>query len=165
MVRGAYLVVFAVLAVSAGWVRAEDGSHEKAVKEFFTITNVRDTYQKSVDMMLEMQIKNNPRLEQFRPVMKSFFDKYLKWEAVEPKMVQMYKDSFTEEELRNLIAFFSTPTGKKWAGQQSDLMLKGAKIGQEQTEAHLPELRKMITDQIERAQGGAVPAPDAAPGQ
>ncbi len=162
MLRRAWLIL---LVLAAGQLGAAEDSHEKAVREFFTVTNFRESYQKSVDLIIANHVQSNPGLEQFRPVLKAFFDKYLSWQVVEPRMIKLYADSFSEEELRNLIVFFSTPAGKKWANVQPDLVLKGAKIEQEITEAHLPELRQMMNDQMQklRTDAPAAPAAPAAP--
>lgn len=166
MNRGYGLVLTLLLGLfCAGALSAADGAQEKTVREFFTVTNFQDSYQKSVDLILENHIASRPELEQFRPVLKAFFDKFLSWKQVEGKMIRLYSEAFTEEELRELIAFFSTPVGKKWAKVQPDLVLKGAKIEQEVTEEHLPELRQMMNEQIQKLRAGtpgaAAPSPAA----
>lgn len=159
---GACAVV--VVLLFCGGVRAADEVKEKAVREFFKVTSFQQSYQRSVELIIDNHIKSNPGLAQFRPVLEQFFNKYLRWEVVEPKMVALYSESFTTDEVRELSAFFSTEAGKKWAQVQPDLVMKGAKIGQEAVQAHTDELRDMMNAQVQQLRAkSASSTPPVAP--
>ncbi len=63
------------------------------------------------------------------------------WEKVETEVVDLYVAELTEPELRELIAFYETPTGKKLLERVPALMQGGAEIGQRRAAAVLPQLQ------------------------
>lgn len=50
---------------------------------------------------------------------------------LQTKMVALYAETFSESELTELLAFYSTPIGMKSLSKMPELMQKGAIIGQE----------------------------------
>lgn len=47
------------------------------------------------------------------------------------KMAVVYMESFTEEELDDILEFYNTPVGKKMVATTPELMKKGMEIGQQ----------------------------------
>lgn len=52
-------------------------------------------------------------------------------ERLMPRMIDIYVEAYTEQELRDLIAFYETPTGKKVLEKTPLLMPQGAQAGRE----------------------------------
>lgn len=141
---------------------ADEESHRKAVLEYFEITNQHQTYDKSIKAIVDAQIKGNPQMAPFKEVMLKFFSKYMSWDKIKPQMITLYTQSFTEEEIKQATAFFSTPTGRKFAQMTPMLIRKGAEIGQSIVAKHLPELRQMIMEKSKQLQEAKKAAPAAA---
>ena len=59
------------------------------------------------------------------------------------------RSEFAEAELRDMIAFYKTPTGQKAIAKLPALMAKGAQIGQQRIQEHLPELQEAIKKRIQ----------------
>ena len=119
-------------------------SHAKAAEDLLIVTETKESLNQGIATMLKMQLDNNPALKSYEQVFKDFFNKYMSYEALKPDMIKMYADEFTEAELRELIAFYNTPSGKKLAKKQGILMSKGAQIGQDKVKGHMAELETMI---------------------
>jgi hypothetical protein len=68
----------------------------------------------------------------------------IKWTELEPKIVDLYVRDFTESELREVIAFYQTPTGQKALKNLPLLMAECAKIGQEYGMTKQDALRRRI---------------------
>ena len=131
-------------ALAVGAQAKPSASHLAAVKELFQVMDLPKTTNGAIDVMLKAQIQANPALKQFEGELRSFLAKYLSWKNLEPQMVQMYASAFTEPELRELLAFYRTPVGKKTVKLMPELMQKGAAIGQKAVQDHLPELQETI---------------------
>ncbi|WP_309387329.1 DUF2059 domain-containing protein [Cerasicoccus frondis] len=75
--------------------------------------------------------------------------------AVDPemmeKMVKLYTDTFTEQELQDIFNFYQTPTGEKALKQFPILFEKGALIGQEVANKYLPEFQVKVQEIMEEA--------------
>ena len=94
--------------------------------------------------MLNVMFQQNSSLEPFRDVLIKWAEKTLSWEQMGPRMTELYMQSFTEAELRELIVFYKTPTGQKTLKQMPMLMQEGAKIGADLAKEHQGELEEAI---------------------
>ena len=99
-----------------------------------------------------------------------FFDENFKWDDVKPQIAKLYTDTFTEAELRDLIAFYQTPTGLKAIAKMPVLMQQGAALGMSRVQAKMPEFQQRIATLIadyrkkaDAAAAAAQPAPAAQP--
>jgi hypothetical protein len=120
----------------------------------------------SVDQMLAIQVKQNPAMGQFEGQMRAFLGKYMSWASVKEDMIKIYMTEFTEPEIRELIAFYQTPVGKKTVQKLPALLQKSAELSQQRMQQHLPELQQAIQSAAagkeksltSRGQGGRTPA-------
>ncbi|WP_164513439.1 DUF2059 domain-containing protein [Thiosocius teredinicola] len=82
------------------------------------------------------------------------FDKYsermvdllkqeMRWEKLEPHYVQIYVDVFSEDELRDLIAFYRTPLGQKMLEKMPQIMQASLAISQQQMRDILPQIQSL----------------------
>jgi len=66
------------------------------------------------------------------------------------RMVPMYAEAYTHQEIRDLLAFYQSPTGKKAVAVTPGLMRSGEKIGQELAQGIGPELQRRIDAALQR---------------
>ena len=98
-------------------------------------------------------VKNNQPLQQYRNEMLEFLHKYLSYEALKDELLGLYADAYTQRELEDLLAFYTTPTGQKSIALMPELARKGVELGQRRVQAHLPELLETIKKRsLERTQ-------------
>lgn len=60
------------------------------------------------------------------------------------RLVPVYAETFTHSEIKELLAFYNTPVGKKSVRCMSGLFLKGQRIGEAYAHELGPEIRKML---------------------
>jgi hypothetical protein len=96
--------------------------------------------------MVNMMIQSNPALAPYREVVMEWAKQTMTWEALSPKIVKLYTDTFTKQELEEMITFFQTSTGQKVLNTMPELTNKQAMIGAELGRANSDTLRKMITE-------------------
>jgi hypothetical protein len=116
---------------------------------------------KSIDVSIDALVQGQPALAPYRGVMKTFFGKYMSYESLKPQLVEIYAQAFTASELKELGAWYASPTGKKAMQVMPGLMQAGSELGRKQIEAHMPELQKMVMDEGARlkAASGAAAKP------
>lgn len=119
-------------------------SHYLAAEKLLLTINTKSSLEQSISMMLKLQTDANPQMKQKEEQLKGFFTKYLGWEALKDELVALYTNEFSEAELKDLTAFYNTPTGKKISSKQGILMQKGATIGQEKVKLHMGELQEIF---------------------
>src|SRR5213075_1845346 len=94
-------------------VRADNASHRAAAEALLNLMDMDNLLNQSIDQMLDMQVKQNPAIGQYKAQMKTFLSKYMSWASMKEDMIKIYTDEFTEPELKELLAFYQTPLGKK----------------------------------------------------
>ena len=119
-------------------------SHIQAAEALLAATNMEKVLTDATNVTLTAQISANPTLVPFEGTMREFLGKYMGYQALKPDLVKLYADAFTESELKELTAFYNTPTGKKAINSMGDLMAKGAALGQQKVMEHQDELIQMI---------------------
>jgi hypothetical protein len=137
------LALIASLAPAA-YARADENSHRAAVLELCNVMDLEHIMHESMNRMIDLQLQQAPQIQSARPQFEKFFGKYLSWNALKDDYVKLYMDTFTEPELRELITFYKTPTGKKSVKQMPVLLQKGAELGASRVREHMGELMQML---------------------
>ncbi|HTL30050.1 MAG TPA: DUF2059 domain-containing protein [Tepidisphaeraceae bacterium] len=140
VVAGALLCAFPMRA------QAEEHTpeHHAAALELMESMKIRTLLDDAVNKMLDGQIRQNPQIARFKPIMTEFFKKYMSWDAIKEDMANLYCDEFSADELKQLTAFYKTPIGQKLADKQPVLMAKSGELGQKRVQAHIGELQQAI---------------------
>ena len=112
--------------------RPDPGKDLKLAKEFMTLTNVPQMIEKIFDDIKQRQFKRERELsyagktsekdEALVAKVRDYLDKKLAWSNVEDGYAVVYAEYFTEQELKQMVEFFSSPVAKKL--QTGDMELK-----------------------------------------
>jgi len=104
-----------------------------------------------------------------------FFADNFKWDDVKPKLAKLYTEAFTEAELREIITFYSTPTGQKFVAKLPVLTQQGGAMAMSGVQDNMPAFQQKIAALIEsykrkqadaaKAAQQAAPGADTAPAQ
>jgi hypothetical protein len=143
------IAIVSCFAFASPAVAEPSAGQRDAATELLRAMGLERTMLAGATTMVDMQIQQNPTLGPFRGVLLKWAERFMTWEAVSPQLIDLYADRFTESELKELVAFYRTPTGQKALVEMPSLMQKGAGIGVELAKKHAPELEQMIR---ERAQ-------------
>jgi uncharacterized protein len=130
----------------------------RAAEELLRLMSVEEVIRVSVTSAFDSQIEQQPLMAPFRATMQAWVDKHLTWAELGTKLARVYAEQFTEEELKQLIAFYQTPVGRKVAAAAPTLARRGAEVGAQVADAHKAELEQMI-----RARAAELQAGDATP--
>jgi len=85
-------------------------------------------------------------LESYQAKANAALDKAVSWDKLKPGMVKLYTDNFSESELKDLIAFYQSPLGKKVLEKMPTLSAQSAQMTQAQLQAAVPEVNKLLAD-------------------
>ena len=134
----------------ASMTNADESSHEKTASKLLDAMQFNELLAKSIDAMLELELQNNPSMKPYRATMKEFFETYMSGDSLRWDFIKLYTETFTEKEMKDIIAFYSTPVGRKTLTTAPDLMAKGAALGQQRVMENLGELEYMIEQESKR---------------
>lgn len=147
------IVTAAVLVSMIGVTRVAaqnlTDTHLQAAEELLIEMDMEKTLAESINVVLDAQLQQTPELAQFEDVMRAFLQKYMSWQCLKEHMVQLYAEAFTEQELREIVAFYRTETGRKVIELTPVLMRKGMALGQQAVQEHMPELEQMILERMQ----------------
>ena len=127
-------------------------SQRKAAEELLYVLDIKNLLQRTTEQMLDLQIQRNPSIKPYKNMMMEFFSKYVSYESLKDELITMYSESYNENELREIIKFYKTPTGQKAIHKMPELMRRGAQLGLQRLENNKSELEEMIEKESERIQ-------------
>lgn len=142
----ALCLLLVCLAPLAAWCEEPKpgASHQEAVAELFKLMDIENSARSGAQTMIGVMLDQNAAMEPYRDVLLKWADKTLSWDKMESRLTDLYMQTFTEAEIRDMIVFYKTPTGKKTLEKLPMLMQEGAKIGAELAQEHQGELVEMI---------------------
>ena len=97
---------------------------------------------------------------------KKFFDSYmqkimlimkdeLSWERMKPLYVQVYSETFSQEEIDGLIKFYGSDVGRSYVSKLPVVMEKTMAISQQQMQPMMQRLQDALQQAIAESQAGA----------
>jgi len=119
-------------------------SHLAAARELLEVLHLQDVAAAGVQVALEEQLRTNPALEPYRTVMKEWAASIFSADEAKTAFATIYAETFTEDDLRQLVAFYRTPLGQKLANSQAALTVRGAEVGHNLATAHQADLMARI---------------------
>ena len=92
---------------------ADESTHRQEVQKLFQLTRMEQKIDESVDTILALQLRQNPSLVSHEAIVREFLEQNIGWESIRAGLEDMYMRAFSEQELREMNAFYITPTGQK----------------------------------------------------
>ncbi|HEX5715890.1 MAG TPA: DUF2059 domain-containing protein [Thermoanaerobaculia bacterium] len=117
--------------------------HEKAARELLQIVGGEDLAMGGAKATMAL-ILQDPDMAPYKDEVRGWFQKVFSEANIESEMVKLYMDRFSEKELREIAAFFKTPSGRKAIAAMPDLMEQAVGIGMKRAQEHGYELDEMI---------------------
>lgn len=70
----------------------------------------------------------------------------ISWAKMEPMMIDLYKKSFSQKEVNDMLAFYRTPSGQAVIEKMPALMNQTMTVSQAKIQAMLPQIRDIGTE-------------------
>jgi uncharacterized protein len=149
------LLILPLLACSASL--ADEASHREAAIRVLEITKsdvaMKSGFQAMIDPIIaSMRQRGMPEAaaQEVKEVFSKWFAEEIKWEDLKPKVADVYVQQFTEQELKELYAFYQTPTGQKAIEKLPIVMQQGALIGREYAQNKSQSLQTKLKEIAEK---------------
>lgn len=82
-------------------------------------------------MASELELDDAGKAE-LREIYRSWFYNDIDRDAIRAQMITLYAETFSEQEVHEIIAFYQTPIGQKFLEVSPDLVKQGAQIGMQE---------------------------------
>lgn len=148
-----FLLVFSAAAMASP-------ARDSTVMELLKVTNARKLVtgiRGQVDGMMDKSIqaaldgntptaKQRAAIDKMKKRMVALLNDELAWKRFRPMTVRLYKETFTEEELRGMLKFYKSPAGQALINKMPTLLRKTMVEVQKMTADMAPKLDKIETD-------------------
>jgi uncharacterized protein len=118
-------------------------AQEKAARELFRMVGGEKLALGGAEAMMGV-IRSDPELAPYEHVFRAWYLKMFAEADLEPEMVKLYMETFSEKELQEITAFYKTPVGRKAIAAMPELMRRGAELGMKRAHEHEGELQAML---------------------
>jgi len=173
--RPILLLACALSFLAVAPVHAAPASRE-SVEQLLSVIDMQKTYDATFDAMrksVEQAFTNTPQLKSLTPEQRKGFDtgmsrmydlmhQELDWNKLKPEFEQMYMDTFTQEEVDGLLAFYRSPAGKAMVEKTPLLMSKSMQISQSRMQSLMPRVIQIMQDSMRESTAQSPAAASAA---
>ena len=124
---------------------------DSAMRQVTTITN----------QMLGKNLNDEQKasLEDFQKQIFETVNAHVGWKAMEPDYVDLYAQTYTEDELDAIIAFYKTPAGMSMIAKTPELSQKSMTLVQQKMVSLQPQIQQMVEDFARKAAAEKSAAP------
>jgi hypothetical protein len=166
LTRTRCLIVITALLLPIA-TRAQDTTPRKpptpgaiaAAERLLALMNTEQVMRVAITASFDAQVKAQPLMAPFMDVMREWADRVITMKEMGPQLAVAYAELFTEAELRQIIAFYQSPIGRRLAAALPDLTRRGSEIGAAVAEAHSAELQEAIAKRAAEIQNAPTPTP------
>jgi hypothetical protein len=123
---------------------ADSASTHQAAEELVRTMHLGEQMRAMVPALIENFSAMRPQDPKLRQIMQQFFDTWFTAAELEPRIVEIYADTFTEQELKQYVRFYKTPAGQKLLEKSPELSARGMEIGRQIVTEHKADLIKII---------------------
>jgi hypothetical protein len=138
------VLLAALLALGARPAAAQEPLRQEMALQLLEAMRVPEQIQASMALVAATQARMNPQIPGLEELLREFLARYVTWDTLKNEYAALYAGAFTEEELREMTAFYRTSTGQKLARATPQLSRLGAEIGERVMRAHAADLEEMI---------------------
>jgi len=165
MKRAIAFVAAALLSFSVAAQQASEATVERLMKISRTESLIQSMLA-GVDQIMATAMKEATRDKPLSPEQQRKFDamtvkireamrEEMSWERMKPRYVTLYKETFTEDELLGLIAFYETPAGQALLAKMPILAQKSIALSQEQMRSLIPRMKAAVEEAVVQAKSGS----------
>lgn len=136
---------------------------ESSIKQLLSVTQARqllDRMRERVSAVMDNAVKQGLRgkqpnakqqkaIKRMKTRMVALMQKSLSWDKLEPVYIRLYKESFTEKEVKGMLAFYRTPAGQAVIHKMPTLIQKTMREIQGMTMGMMPQMRQIQKDFID----------------
>jgi len=141
---------------------ADSQTHRQAAEEVLRLTKVDKMLVPLVDQIQQVQIQQLQQMDlsneayataqRYLQRINDLVAREMQWQEIKDDYIGLYTDAFTEQELHQLIQFYSTPLGRKVIEKMPVLMEQSMQLGQKKMMKIMPELQALSEEMIQEIQ-------------
>jgi hypothetical protein len=146
------LLVFSALPAAA---QPEPSAGEAAaVRDLLEASRTRENFIKAMELGME-QGGMGELTPGVRQVLREFMEENFRYEDLEPEFIRVYAQAFTEQELRDLAAFYRTSLGQRVVETLPEITAASQRIAMERMQTLMPQLMQAVMEAMQAEEQGS----------
>lgn len=89
--------------------------HQQRVEQLLDIFGISAVCESTVDSIVKQAVETEPGLAGSQQAIHSFLTKKVGWAVLKPEILRMYMERLSEKELEEVVGFYESRTGRKFA--------------------------------------------------
>ncbi|MFH0916572.1 MAG: DUF2059 domain-containing protein [bacterium] len=148
--RLGYPVLAALIASSlasplnAQAIPPADSARPEAIERLFVAADLERLYVQTIEAGTAAQFRANPALAPYADLLRAFTLRYISYDAMKPDLIRLYRETFSESEVEELIRFYQSDFGRWFTTRMAPLGVRSSEMATERIRVHLPELTAEI---------------------
>jgi uncharacterized protein len=151
MKQSRIVIGFAAASLLAGAAWADDASRMAKAQELLQVAKMDQGFKQMLDRA-QATIKAQTTRQATAPADKAAIEEkispilsqQLNWDQLKPQYVKIYADTYTEEELDAILAFYKSPAGQAWFAKSPAVGEKARQITQQAMQDAQAQVRKAV---------------------
>lgn len=155
------IAALALTAANAWAVPASQESVEallQATRAESTINTMYGLVEQSMRQGMQQSLQGKPLTAEQQRVVDAMPGKFIavmreefNWARMKPLYVQLYRDTFDQEEIDGLVAFYRSPAGQAFVDKMPVVMQKSIALTQAQMQTFLPKMKAAMDEAMAEA--------------
>lgn len=148
------IIIACLLLTLPLFVHADEKTKKDKIKELLVLTNAQASINTIYSQVSEMLQRIAERVGQ-TPENKKIFEKYnskiinsmkkeVNWQKMKESMIGIYMKHYTEKEVKDMVAFYKTETGRSMVKKTPAVMKDTMQASQSMIKAFSPEMNKLM---------------------
>ena len=151
-------VFLASLAIAQQAANKETSGKEAKIERLLSLTNADSTMNQLFDQMKGVMASQMPegatpeqraQAQELQNKIMDLVKSRMSWEKMRPEYVKLYNDTFTDEEVDGMLAFYESPAGRAMLQKMPALMPKIMALAQTQMGDLMPDILR-ITKEVQQ---------------
>jgi len=156
--------IAAMLVLGVMCVSAQETQRRAMAEELLNVMNMQDTIEKSFAMVKQMIPAQMEKMKQVTgdtnmpanvssqtDKMMDMLAEEMSWNKMKADYITLYAETFTEQELKDTVAFYKSPTGQAFIKKQPELMKRSMEISQKVMMQIMPKIQAMSEELKKKA--------------
>ena len=151
MKQSRIVIGFAAAFLLAGGAWADDASRMAKAQELLQVAKMDPGFKQMLERA-QNTVKTQTTRQVTAPADKAALEEKispvlaqeLNWDKLKPRYVKAYADTFTEEELDAILAFYKSPAGQAWFAKSPEVGEKARQITQQAIQDAQAQVRKVV---------------------
>jgi len=88
--------------------------------------------------------------QEFQSKLMGLVKSRVSWEKMRPEFVRIYSETYSDDEINGMLAFFQSPAGRGFLGKSPVITQKVMAFSQSQLGDLMPEIQRMVKESAQK---------------